>query len=125
MTAFEEKVEKIFTETRMALADTFTDRVRFLGDSNCKAGIGAVLTYLSAKSDLGENDLKQLSVGKLPPDYERTHFEKHLKQLNEKLSKDELSFCSEAFLSGVSTSLAYLLKTAKFRDIDLLSAAAL
>jgi len=118
---FLELTEKIFSETNIALAENFTERVRQLGDSTCKAGITAAVKYLSGKSELLKEELENLSVGKVPQDYEQKQFEKHIAQLNEKLNENEMDLCREAFVSGISAALAYLVKVAHFKGVDLLS----
>jgi len=120
-----ELTEKIFDETYMALKDSFTERVRQLGDSACKAGIETAIMYLSEKPELFEEELEKLSVGKIPEDYEQEYFEKHIEQLNAranvKLNEKERALCYDAFDSGIGVALSYLVKTAKFKGVDLLS----
>lgn len=114
-------VEKIFAETGMALNESFTERVRLIGDSACKAGITAVVTYLSAKSELSEEDFEKLSVGKLPEDYRHQYLKKHIAEMNDQMDDKEMDLYNEAFLSGISTALSYLIKTANTKNIDLLA----
>jgi len=52
--------ERIFNEAHLALNDSYPDRVRQLGDSSCKAGIGAVIRFLSGKSELSDDELQTL-----------------------------------------------------------------
>jgi len=111
--------EKIFNETNIKLAESFGERLRHLGDSSCKAGVETAIKYLYGKSELLEEELEKLSVGQVPEDYEQEHFEKHIARLNEQLSENEMDFCYEAFVSGISVALSYMVKAAKLKDIDL------
>jgi len=111
--------EKIFKETNLRLAANFSERLRHLGDSTSKAGVETALAYLSGKSELAEEELEKLSVGQVPEDYERKHFEKYIARFNERLNKKEIEFCYDAFVSGISAALLYMVKTAKLKNIDL------
>lgn len=117
--------ERIFNEAGLALNESYPDRVRQLGDSSCKAGIEAAIRFLSAKSELSDDELQILSAGNLPDNIGRRDFEAHIEPLKERaepaLDSKDMVMCSDAFYSGISTALHYLLKNAKSRQVDLLS----
>lgn len=46
--------EEILDRAGLALDASFAERVRRLGDSSCRAGIEAAVTYLCEKSELSE-----------------------------------------------------------------------
>ena len=75
-----ELTEKIFDESNAGLDQSFTERVRQLGDSACKEGIEAAITYLSEKSELSEDELQMLSGGNIPEHYKLKSFEDHIEQ---------------------------------------------
>ncbi len=120
-----ELTEKIFDESNEALDQTYAERVRKLGDSACKAGIEAAITYLSEKSELSEDELQMLSGGNIPEHYKLRNLEDHIEQLRSEegmeLDEREKSLCCDAFNSGLATAIKYLLQAAKLEDADLLS----
>ena len=44
--------DEIFEQNDLALDDSYTERVRQLGDSACKAGVEATIRYLSKISSV-------------------------------------------------------------------------
>lgn len=116
---------RIFEESNLALDESFTDRVRQLGDAFCKAGIESAITYLSEKSQLSEAELQMLSGGDIPEHYKLRILEAHIEQLKRDAhiepNEKEKSLCFDAFDSGLSAAIVYLLKAAKLEDVDLLS----
>ena len=128
MAATKESVEltqTIFDQAGIALDDSYTERVRQLGDSACKAGIEATIRYLSEKSELSDIELEMLSAGNIPEDLRQRDFEAHVQRVNEttdlKLDEKDKSMCEDAFASGLSTAIFHLLKAADTQDVDLLS----
>ena len=120
-----ELTEQIFAEAGLALDDGYTERVRQLGDSACKAGIEATIRYLSEKSELSDIELEMLSAGNIPENLRQRDFEAHIKRLDEsthpKLDEKDKSMCEDAFASGLSAAIHYLLTTAHTQEVDLLS----
>jgi hypothetical protein len=120
-----ELVDIIFEEANLALDERFTERIRLLGDSSCKAGIEATINYLSEKSRLTDIELEMLSAGNIPEPVRKRDFEAHIKQLNEttdpKLDEKDRGMCEDAFASGLSAAIYRLLKAAGSKDVDLLS----
>ena len=117
--------EEVFEQAGLALADSYTERVRQLGDSSCKAGIKATITYLSAKSELSDAELQVLAAGDIPEHIKKNHFDVHIEKINQdtdpKLDEKDKKLCYDAFNSGLTAAIFYLLKSAKSRDIDLLA----
>ena len=117
--------ERVFNEAGLALNESYPDRVRQLGDSSCKAGIEAAIRFLSEKSELSDDEMQTLSAGNLPDNVGRRDFEAHVQPLKERaepaLDSKDMVMCSDAFYSGISAALHYLLKNAKSQQVDLLS----
>ncbi|MHC4432412.1 MAG: hypothetical protein ACYTBS_11280 [Planctomycetota bacterium] len=117
--------DQIFNEAGLALNDSYPDRVRQLGDSSCKAGIEAAIRFLSEKSELSDDELQTLSAGNLPGNIGRGDFEAYIEPLEERaepaLNSKDMVMCSDAFYSGISAAIHYLLKNAKSQQVDLLS----
>jgi len=117
--------EEVFEKAELALDETYTERTRRLGDSSCKAGIEATINYLSEKSQLSDTEIEMLSAGNIPEPVRKRDFEAHIKQLNEttnpKLNGNDERMCEDAFASGLSAAIYYLLKAARTKDIELLS----
>ena len=117
--------EQIFNETGLALNESYREHVRQLGDSSCKAGVEAAIRFLSEKSELSDDELQTLSAGNLPDSVGRRDFEAHIEPLKERaepaLDSKDMVMCSDAFYSGISAALHYLLKNAKSQQVDLLS----
>jgi hypothetical protein len=120
-----ELTEKIFEESNVALDESFAERVRQLGDASCKAGIKAAITYLTEKSELSDAELQMLAGGSIPEHLKLRAFEDHIEQLKSdgqfETDETEKSLSHDAFDSGLSTAIYYLLKAAKLEKIDLLS----
>jgi hypothetical protein len=120
-----ELTETIFDEAGLALDGSYGERVRQLGDSACKAGIEATIRYLSEKSELSDSELEMLSAGNIPEDLRQRDFDALIERLSQnadpKLDESEKSMCEDAFASGLSAAIHYLVKTAHTRDVDLLS----
>ena len=120
-----ELAEKIFQESNVALDESFAERVRQLGDASCKAGIQAAITYLTEKSELSDAELQMLSGGSIPEHLKLRAFNNHIEQLKSngqfKPDETEKSLSHDAFDSGLSTAIFYLLKAARLGDVDLLS----
>jgi len=117
--------EGVFEQAGLALDESFTDRVRQLGDSSCKAGIKATIAYLSAKSELSDSELQMLAAGDIPEHIKKTHFDAHIERLsrdvNPKPDEKDEKMCYDAFSSGLTAAIFYLLESARSRDIDLLA----
>ena len=114
--------EEVFEQAGLALDESFTDRVRQLGDSSCKAGIKATIAYLSAKSELSDSELQMLAAGDIPEHVKKTHFDAHIERLSRDVNpKPDENMCYDAFASGLSAAIFYLLNSARNRDIDLLA----
>jgi len=117
--------EQIFEQASLALDKSYPDRVRQLGNSCCKAGIEAVIKFLSAKSELSDDELQTLSAGNLPEHIGHRDFKAHIEPLKERaepeLDSKEMVMCSDAFYSGISAAIHYLLTLAKSQQVDLLS----
>jgi hypothetical protein len=120
-----ELTEMIFDQTGLALDESYTERVRQLGDSACKAGIEATIKYLSGKSELPESELQMLSAGNIPEHLKQRDFETHIERLsrqaNPKPDEKDKRMCEDAFGSGLSAAIHYLLKAAHAQQVDLLS----
>lgn len=120
-----ELTERIFEQANLALDENYTERVRRFGDSSCKAGIEATIAYLSAKSELTDSELQMLAAGDLPEHIKKNRFEAYIEHLNQdvdfKLEEKDRKMCYDAFNSGLTAAIFYLLKAAKSRDVDLLS----
>lgn len=118
-------IEQIFEQTNLALDESYTERIRNLGDSSCKAGIEATIRYLSEKTEISDSELEMLSAGNIPFEIRKRDFEAHFEQLNKttdpKPSEADKRFCEDAFDSGLSSAIYYLLKVSRSRDVDLLS----
>ena len=120
-----ELTERIFSECNVALDESFAERVRQLGDTSCKAGIEAAITYLTEKTELSDAELQMLSGGSVPDHYKLRTFEDHIERLKRdgRFEPDgtEKSLRHDAFDSGMSTAIFYLLNAAKLDKVDLLS----
>ncbi len=120
-----ELTERIFEESNVGLDESYVEQVRQLGDASCKAGIRAAITFLCEKSELSEVELQMLSGGDIPEHYKLRTFEDHIEQLKSdaRIEPDgtEKPMCRDAFNSGLSAAIFYLLKTAKLDNVDLLS----
>ena len=120
-----ELTEQIFEQAGLALDESYTERVRQLGDSACKAGIEATIRYLSEKSELSDDELQMLSTGNIPEHIRQRDFEALTERLSQtadpELNERDKSMCEDAFASGLSAAIHYLLKAAHTRDVDLLS----
>ncbi len=120
-----ELTERIFEESNVGLDESFAERVRQLGGTSCKAGIKAAITYLAEKSELSEGELQMLSGGGIPEHYKLRTFEDHIEQLKRdghfEPDETEKSLSHDAFDSGLSTAIFYLLNAAKLEKVDLLS----
>ena len=120
-----ELTEMIFDQTSLALDASYTERVRQLGDSACKAGIEATIKYLSEISELSESELQMLSAGNIPEHHKQRDFEAHVERLSRQTDSEpdekDKRMCEDAFNSGLSAAIHYLLKAAHTRQVDLLS----
>jgi hypothetical protein len=120
-----ELTAKIFEESYVGLDESFTERVRHLGDASCKAGIQAVIEYLSGKSELSETELEMRSGGDIPEDHKLSSFEDHIEQLPRNAAIEpnerEKSVCQDAFDSRLAAGILYLMKAAKLDNAGLLS----
>ena len=120
-----ELTEMIFDQTGLALDASYTERVRQLGDSACKAGIEATINYLSERPELSDAELQALSAGNIPEHIKQRDFEAHIERLNRKTDPEpdehDKKMCEDAFNSGLSAAIHYLLKAAHTRQVDLLS----
>ena len=120
-----ELTEIIFDQAGLALDAGYTERVRQLGDSACKAGMEAAMKYLSERSELSESELQMLSAGNIPEHVKQRDFEAHIERLNRqtdpKPDEKDKRMCEDAFNSGLSAAIHYLLKTAQAEQVDLLS----
>lgn len=117
--------EQIFDRAGLALDASFAERVRRLGDSSCRAGIEAAVTYLCEKSELSEAELQMLSAGTIPDHIKQARFDAHIEGLkagtHPRLTDNDRAMCRDAFDSGLSAAICHLLKTAKTQKADLLS----
>ena len=117
--------EQIFEKAGLALNRSRPERLRQLGDSSCKAGIEAVIRFLSKKSELSEDELLTLSAGSIPEHIKQRDFEAHVEQLKERTDPEQvekdINLCSDAFGSGLSAAIHYLLTIARSQQVDLLS----
>jgi hypothetical protein len=120
-----ELTETIFDEAGLALDGSYTALVRQLGDSACKAGIEATIRYLSDRSELSDIELEMLSAGNIPEDIRKRDFEAHIGRLDQtaepKLDEKDRSMCEDAFASGLSAAIHYLINAAHTDQVDLLS----
>jgi len=120
-----ELTEMIFDQIGLALDESYTERVRQLGDSTCKAGIEATIRYLSERPELSDAELQMLSAGNIPEHVKQRDFEAHIERLDRQtdLRPDEKDkrMCEDAFNSGLSAAIHYLLKAAHTQQVDLLS----
>ena len=120
-----ELTERIFAESNAGLDESFAERTRQLGDASCKAGIEAAITYLSEKPELTEAELQMLSEGGIPEHYKLRTFDEHLEQLKRngcfEPEEAEKRLSHDAFDSGLSTAIFYLLNAAKLDKVDVLS----
>jgi hypothetical protein len=120
-----ELTEMIFDQTGLALDESYSERVRQLGDSACKAGIEATIKYLSERSELSDAELQVLSAGNIPEHVKQGDFQAYIERLSRqtdpKLDEKDKRMCEGAFDSGLSAAIHHLLQAAHTQQVDLLS----
>jgi len=117
--------EEVFEQAGLALDSSYAERVRGLGDSACKAGIKATIEYLSTKSELFDKELQMLASGDIPVHVKKNYFDEFIERLKQqadpKLDDRDEKMCYDAFNSGLTAAIFFLLSAARKQQVDLLS----